>query len=76
MKQNGKKAVSLALAGALFFPMPMSASEWFGAEISGGPFGIPIGGLEALQSLFLSAASLLLIFWSISCIRKGDPDED
>ena len=78
-RRHGLRAwswIPLALAGALFFPMPMSASEWFGAEISGGPFGIPIGGLEALQSLFLSAASLLLIFWSISCIRKGDPDED
>ena len=78
-RRHGLRAwswIPLALAGALFFPMPMSASEWFGTEISGGPFGIPIGGLEALQSLFLSAASLLLIFWSISCIRKGDPDED
>ena len=79
-RRHGLRAwswIPLALAGALFFPMPMSASEWFGMEISGGPFGIlPVGYSEALQSLFLSAASLLLIFWSISCIRKGDPDED
>ena len=78
-RRHGLRAwswIPLALAGALFFPMPMAAAEWFGNALAGGPFGPGVGEAERLQSLSLAVASLVLSFWSISCIRKGDPDED
>ena len=78
-RRHGLRAwswIPLALAGTLFFPMPMAAAEWFGNALAGGPFGPGVGEAERLQSLSLAVASLVLSFWSISCIRKGDPDED
>lgn len=77
--RHGRRAwawMPLSVAGALFFPMPMAAAEWFGNALAGGPFGPGVGEAERLQSLSLAVASLVLSFWSISCIRKGDPDED
>lgn len=77
--RHGRRAwawMPLSVAGALFFPMPMAAAEWFGNALAGGPFGPGVGEAERLQSLSLAVASLVLSFWSVSCIRKGEPNED
>ena len=39
-------------------------------------YGDLITEAERLQSLSLAVASLVLSFWSVSCIRKGEPNED